>query len=113
MKLFSSDFMMEMMDGNVSEVIAIAEMFLDLGPKMLEDIGEAIDKEDWLRAGKAAHKLKSSLMLWRINSLVELAVSIENNGYQKSNTEDIKSDFIELKKGLNIALGQMKEEFSL
>ena len=113
MKLFSNDFMMEMMDGNVSEVIAIAEMFLNLGPKMLEDIGEAIDKEDWLRAGKAAHKLKSSLMLWRINSLVDLAVSIENNGHKMLNTEDIKSDFIELKEGLGIALGQMKKEFSL
>ena len=101
---------MEMMDGNVSEVIAIAEMFLDLGPKMLDDIGEAIDKQDWLRASKAAHKLKSSLMLWRITSLVEFAVSIEKNGNKMSNTEDIKSDFIELKKGLSIALDQIKHE---
>ena len=105
--------MMEMMDGNVSEVINIAKMFLEIGPQMIDSIDNAIKTEDWVTASDAAHRLKTSLKLWQMTTLINLAVSIENNGYDSSNADGIKDDFVELKKGLNIALKQIQEEFSL
>ncbi|MCK5847301.1 MAG: Hpt domain-containing protein [Bacteroidales bacterium] len=113
MKLFDSELMMDMMDGNISEVKKIAQMLQSLGPQMIDDIEKAIDNEDWSFAGEAAHKLKTSLNLWQMDKLSDLCVSIENNGRDNINHVNIESNFVELKEGFILAIEQMKEEYSL
>jgi HPt (histidine-containing phosphotransfer) domain-containing protein len=110
-KYFKNSLLLEMLDGNTAEVAEMANMFIELAPIMLSDIEVAIASNDFLQASKQAHKLKSSLRLWQMNQMAELASSIEQLG--ENNTE--KNKFIDLfsplKQGVELALEQMKEEY--
>ena len=110
---FSSDLLMNILDGDSEEVKEMAKMLNSLGPQMIEEIEEAINNKNWENAGTVAHKLKSSLKLWQMEDLVDLAVFIEINGVSSSNHEDIINKFAELKKGFNIVLIAMQEKFNL
>jgi len=113
MSLYSDDFMMQMMDGNLSEVNTIAKMFVDLGSQMLEDIRQNIDTKDWKSAGATAHKLKSSLKMWRMEELIPLSEFIEHNCENISSHGEIVVKFDILNTGLNAALDQMRNDFNL
>ncbi len=113
MATFSTDFMMEMMDGNVSEVKEIAKMLLALGPEMIDEIGLAIKNEDWVVAGDTAHKLKTSLKMWRMDDIIDIAILIEKNGRNNINHENILEDFDKLKKGFENAILGLKNQLEI
>lgn len=113
MALFSIDFMMEMMDGNVSEVKEIAKMLLVLGPEMINEIGEAIHDEDWIRAGDTAHKLKTSLKMWRMDDIIDIAILIEKNGRNNTNHDNILEDFDRLKNGFDNAVIGLRAQLEI
>ncbi len=113
MNNFSSDLLMNMLDGDIEEVKELAKMLISLGPIMIEEIEESINSKNWKNAGAVAHKLKSSLKLWQMEDLVNLSIFIEINGETSSNQEEIIENFVELKKGFELALIAMQEEFSL
>ncbi len=101
-----------MMDGNFSEVRELALMLFDLGPQMIDEIESAIENEQWNKAGDVSHKLKSTLKLWSMKSIVPFALYIEENGAKSQNIEDIKENFKNLKIGFQKILDKMKSEFS-
>lgn len=113
MAKFSIDFMMEMMDGDMAEVKEIAKMLLDLGPEMINEIGEAIKDGDWIRAGDTAHKLKTSLKMWRMDDIIDIAILIEQNGRSNTNHDSILEDFDRLQNGFDNAMTGLKTELGL
>jgi HPt (histidine-containing phosphotransfer) domain-containing protein len=109
--LYSSKSLLQMMDGNTSEVRELALMLFELGPQMIVEIESAIANKQWEDAGNTSHKLKSTLKLWQMNNLVPLAFYIEDNGRKSLNKEGIVENFEILKVGFQKALDAMKLEF--
>ncbi len=110
-KKYSSNTLLEMMDGNRGEVAELAAMLFDLGPKMISEIDKNITTENWKKAADVAHKLKSSLKLWGMTDLIALAVFIETNGKIANETDEIVIQFVSLKSKFLEAIEEMKEEF--
>ena len=113
MNLYSSKGMMEMMDGSHSNVKEIAILFSTIGPQMIKDTEEAIKNEKWIEVGDIAHKLKTSLRLWQMDSLIDIAVFIEKNARKEIEIDAIKEKFIELKKDFFLAIDELKIEFEI
>ena len=113
MNLYSSKGMMEMMDGSHNNVKEIAILFSTIGPQMIKDAEEAIKNEKWNEVGDFAHKLKTSLRLWQMDSLIDIAIFIEKNARDKNETEAIKEKFIELKKDFLLAIDGLRIEFDI
>jgi len=110
-KLYNSQSLLAMMDGNQTEVSELANMLFDLGPQMIHDIKVAIQQNNWIDAGNTAHKLKSTLKLWQMEDLVPLAFYIEENGRKSINQDQISTKFELLESGFNLAIEEMKLEF--
>jgi len=110
--LYNPKLLLDMMEGNHQEVKDLAEMLFDLGPKMLQEINNNINKTEWKKAGDIAHKLKSSLRLWQMNELIDLALFIEINGRNKTKLDEISSTFTLLESGFTNAMTEMKKEYS-
>jgi len=108
---YNASLLLEMMDGNQNEVKELAHMLFDLGPQMINEISECINKGEWKKAGDISHKLKSSLKLWKMDDLVPYAIYIEKNGRNNTNHDEIMKNFTSLKTGLNSVLNLMKEEY--
>ncbi len=109
--LYSSQNLLVMMDDDKKEVKELAYMLFDLGPKMINEIENAISNNELVEAGDIAHKLKSTLRLWQMNSLVPLAIFIETHGRLQDETTELQKQFHQLKEGLEMAIDEMKKEF--
>ena len=113
MNLFSSKGIMEMMDGSHSNVKEIAIMFSTIGPQMIKDIEIAVNNKKWEEVGDIAHKLKTSLRLWQMDSLIDLAVFIEKNAISGNNIEEVIIKSKELQDGFLLAIDELKKEFNI
>ncbi len=105
--------MLEMMDGNISEVKEIAKMLLELGPEMINDISSAIDNKEWKKAADTAHKLKTSLKMWGMQEVVNSALFIENNAQKEDEQQEVIKQFEILKLGFAAALNAMQQDLNL
>ncbi|HLF46846.1 MAG TPA: PAS domain-containing protein [Chitinophagaceae bacterium] len=70
----------------------VLQLFLDTAPVILEQLKEGKIHEDWDLVYKQAHKLKSSLGILQMNSLLSLATSIETSAKNRQETEKIKKE---------------------
>lgn len=108
--LFSKDQILEMIGHDQNELKILIEMFIDLCPKMLDEIDFSIAKGDFKTAGDVAHKLKSSVRLWDISEVVDDVIFLEINGKNLTNTEILASKAMVVRNVLEKVLKQMKEE---
>ena len=58
---FDLSLLLEIADGSNEFIIDSIEMFLQQTPESLQQVTDAISAQDWLTAGAAAHKMKSTL----------------------------------------------------
>jgi len=65
------------------------QLFIDQAPKQLAEMQEAVHDQDWLRLGATAHKIKSSIRGMGIHSLVDEALSLEQDGKNQQNLETV------------------------
>ncbi len=111
-KLYDSKNLLAMMDGNTEEIRELAFMLFDLGPQMIDEIERSIKARKWTEAGNTAHKLKSTLKLWGMETLVPLSIFIEEHGRKADDADEISSQFHALKLGFHQVIEQMKLEFN-
>jgi PAS domain S-box-containing protein len=65
----------------------ILQLFLDTTPAALEEIKEATLYENWELVYKKAHKMKSSLGILQMNSMLEMVAAVELAAKQEKETE--------------------------
>ncbi|MBS1609900.1 MAG: PAS domain S-box protein [Bacteroidetes bacterium] len=65
----------------------ILQLFLDTTPTGLQEIKEAALYENWQLVYKKAHKMKSSLGILQMNSMLELITAIESSARFEKETE--------------------------
>ena len=70
-------YLNEISDGDTDFVLSILSTFMEEGPKDLQGIRQALDADDLVTVGKLAHKNKSTLQLFGLYELKQLALDIE------------------------------------
>ncbi len=89
-ELYNLSHLTEMEDNDY--FCEVLQLFLDTTPVILEEIKEGKLHEDWDLVYKQAHKLKSSLGILQMNSLLDLTVRIEGKAKDRQDTEKIKDE---------------------
>lgn len=85
----SLDFLYEMAEGDKEFVIDILEIFTEDAPLTLDSIQESMKEGDLNAVKIAIHKLKSSIKILGLESLVSLAQNLED----EAGENNISSDF--------------------
>jgi len=109
-KIYSRDKLRNMMDQNESEVDELMKIFIEMAPSLLKEMLDFADNEDWKSCSELAHKLKSSMRLWAIDSLDEDVLFIETHGLLSENTDMVLSKIQNLNHKLLQVIEQMKSE---
>ncbi|MET0463922.1 MAG: PAS domain S-box protein [Chitinophagaceae bacterium] len=85
--LYNLSFLNEMEDSDYfCEVLRI---FLETTPVMLDELREAVLYENWDMVNKKSHKLKSSLGILQMNSMLAMAADIEQAARTQAHTRRI------------------------
>lgn len=112
-KNYSRDKLSQMMDQNDEEVNELMKIFIEMVPTMLNEITKAVQDKDWAKCSDIAHKLKSSMRLWAMDSLDEDMLFIETNGLNAENLEEVEQKIQNLETQLLISISQMKDEIGI
>lgn len=91
--LYNLAFVREMDDSDY--FCDVLKLFLDTTPVMLDEIKEGLLYENWDMVNKRAHKLKSSLGILQMNSMLAIAADIEQKAKTQTDTDQLS---VKLKK---------------
>ena len=111
-KIYSYELIKDFLDGDPDDIKDIMETFINLAPEMVSDIKKRLDEEDWEKLSKAAHKIKSSIRLWKMDESFEAALFIEKNAVKTKDKELMNSKFEKIKSDLDLCLEQMQEDLN-
>ncbi|HKR06296.1 MAG TPA: response regulator, partial [Bacteroidia bacterium] len=95
---------------NKEDAVNLIEMFLAQVPSTNSTLEKNIHDKNWEAAFQAAHKIKSSLKLLKIEKLSDLITKLEERSRSRSNTETIPELFKTYLKECNDALEVLREE---
>ena len=107
-KKYDLSFLIDMLEGDVESIKEIIDIFIKNTPEIISSIGLHIEKTNWEAASEEAHKVKSSLKLFLLNDEAEIAYFIEKNGANKTNLDEIKVKYQELKNNVLSACEEIK-----
>lgn len=110
--LYTRDKLLNMMDQNNKEVDELMALFISLIPPMLDDLTQNIIDKDWQSISDIAHKLKSSMRLWGIDSLDETVVFIETYAHKEEMLEKVKTETTFLCDQLKLVVKDMQLELA-
>ncbi|MBN2746417.1 MAG: Hpt domain-containing protein [Bacteroidales bacterium] len=111
--VYSLDNFKEMMGDDADEMVVMVRMFIDLTPTLLSEMQEAVEMQQWRKTGDLAHKIKSSLRLFGMSSLVDIAVEIEHDGRKNNNVEKLAQKVTYFSAQVNLAIQSLKTELNL
>ena len=109
-KIYSRTKLLTMMGQNDSEVDALMNIFIEVVPPMLDDFELFLSGGEWAKIADHAHKLKSSMRLWEMDSLDEEIVFIETNAREQLRLDEVAKKLNHLIVQLREAIAMMKRE---
>ncbi|MGI8638309.1 MAG: Hpt domain-containing protein [Segetibacter sp.] len=112
-KLYDLNQLEEIAAGNNDFLTALAQIYLNTIPGTSAEMVEATQAGEWDKASKLAHKLKSTIDSLNVHSIVKDIRSIEVDGKNKVNTENLKKLAVKVDTVINKVAEQIKKDFSL
>lgn len=112
-KLYDLNQLEEIAAGNNDFLTALAQIYLNTIPGTSAEMVEASQAGEWDKSSKLAHKLKSTVDSLNVHSIVKDIRSIEVDGKNKVNTENLKTLAIKVDTVINKVAEQIKRDFSL
>lgn len=88
-KEYNLDAFKGMLGDDFNELKQMLLMFVNLTPEVINEMKDSAIQKDWNQVGNLAHKIKSSLRLLGMDSLVAIAIEIEREGHQQINVDNL------------------------
>jgi HPt (histidine-containing phosphotransfer) domain-containing protein len=98
-----------MCDNNMSFLERLLVVFTDTLKTELANVKQGAAEGDWETVGKAAHKIKPSLIHFNVTSLTDVIFGLEH--HENSNPEQLNALVVRLESVLTDVLVNLKEEF--
>lgn len=107
---YSLSYLQEMDDNEY--LCEILQLFLETTPAILDELSNDVLHENWDKVGKHAHKLKSSLGVLHMNSMLELTATIEQRAKGNVETGRIEADVKKLTEQFSLIRPMIEAELS-
>lgn len=103
----------ELMGNDANEVRNMLKMFVELIPELCNNMRGAADIEDWTKVAELAHKLKSTLRLMSIESILDTTITLEKNARAMVETEKLPGKVYVIWEKINQIVIEMNEDIEL
>ena len=88
---YDLSFLNQMMSNDKKEVTRMIKIFLETAPEILSKLNQGLSNNDMTDVHQYAHKLKSSIDIFKITELTDVIREIEKNSKENNNLNDIPS----------------------
>ena len=88
-------------------------LFIETVPPGVQDLHEALQQQDWVRLGKIAHKLKSTVDSMGITLIKDDIRLVENNGKHATDTEQLGPVVSRIATVIQQCIAQLQIDFSI
>jgi CheY-like chemotaxis protein len=99
--------------GDESFIKKMVQLFIETVPPGLTDLQDAMGKQEWIRVGKIAHKLKSTIDSMGITVIKDEIRLIETNGKNEKDTDILPPLVKHVTDIIQLCIQQLKTDFSL
>ena len=106
--LYSLSQLEELSSGDEVFITKMVDMFIDMVPKSIDSMVDALANEAYEDLGKAAHKLKPTIDMMGIVSLKQTIRTLEKDGKESLNIDNIPVLLEEVVSTLNKVIEQLK-----
>lgn len=103
----------EMLDHDEKEIKGMVQMFIEHVPLMMNDLRKAVEAEQWEEAGRQAHKLKSTIRIWQVESIYDDIFFVEVHGKSGDQIPELIEKSKHVLTVLDSVIQQLNEEFDL
>ena len=111
-KLYDLTMIKEIAHGNNDFVKKMMQLFLDTIPPALSEMNQHIADANWPSFGAVAHKIKPSIDTMGIDLLKEDIRTLEKNGKDSINLDDIQPLMNKLELVIGRIFDQLREEMA-
>lgn len=111
--LYDLTLVNELASGNEDFIKSLIQIFLDTIPATSKELLAEVQNENWVQAGKLAHKLKSTIDTMLIVSLKEDIRAIEMSGKTLTNLEQVPALAQKTDEIITQVTAQLKANFNL
>ncbi|MBE9491485.1 MAG: Hpt domain-containing protein [Bacteroidetes bacterium] len=112
-KLYDLSDITEFIEDDDEQIGYFVSIFIDDVPVMLSNINQAFKSSEYEQLKFHAHKLKSSIDLFKIKDLQTDIRTIENLVNDRSDPEKLPALIDKLNSSLNLAIQQLKKDFNI
>ena len=98
---------LEVMEGQTDILISVIEAFLEEAPELIQQLDQALAKEESIIASRAAHTLKGGFRILQLGELVDGWGTIENHA-RENQLPDIHDRIEELKQSTHASLDELR-----
>jgi HPt (histidine-containing phosphotransfer) domain-containing protein len=111
-KLYDLTMIKEIAHGNNDFIKKMMQLFLDTIPPALSEMNQHIADQNWPSLGAVAHKIKPSIDTMGIDLLREDIRTLEKNGKDSINLEEIPGLMSKVELVINRIFEQIREEMT-
>ena len=105
--VFDENILLKRLGNNRALLAELVQIFLEEGPRNLENIAEGITKNDLPAVRMASHTLKGSLDYFGIATAIALAETIEKQA-KIGQLHEVAQNFGELEKVVRLLLAELR-----
>lgn len=108
--LLDQDFLQMVYEGDLSYAGDIFEIFLTHSVKEMDELGQAIDLQDWDATRRISHKLKPNFSMVGLPQLEEKMGQIEMLANLQNNVEAIPGIFLDIQSSLTAYIPILEDD---
>lgn len=111
-KLYDLTMIREIAHGNDDFVRKMMSLFVDTIPPAIEELKQHLNEKNWHALGAVAHKIKPSIDTMGISSLKDIIRSVEKNGKEMINLEELPELLHQVEDVLTRVINELKSELT-
>ncbi len=112
-RLYDLTMVKSVSGGDDAFIKKMVQLFIETVPPGLADLHDALNKQEWPRMGKIAHKLKSTIDSMGISVLKDDIRLIENNGKLEKDTAELAPLVTRVSDTIGQCIDQLKADFGV
>jgi len=112
-KLYDLSTVKEFVGDDPEQIAGLVMIFLEDVPDMLEKLNDSHSKGDLDQVKFFAHKLKSSIDLFKVDAITSVIRELEEYSKNRTNTETIPVLLDKVNQSLSSTLLQLRDDYKL
>lgn len=108
--MYNLDYLRSVSGNNEEFIREMVSTFIQTVPGILEDMHQAMDKQDWTKLSRLAHQIKPSFTLMGLDALRTDIVFVEENSKMETNLSEVVQVCLEFLRKCKVVIPELSKE---